>query len=537
MAKTPLYVRKQSGGMFSIVNETITTGEIFFVHSGTGADSAGAGRNPDVPLATLDYAIGLCTASKGDMIYVMPGHAESLTTAAAIACDVAGISIVGLGVGDNRPVFTFASTNNAATWTVSADDVRISNIVAVCNDDALTNAFVVTGDAFDLDIEFQDTSSAVETATAVRLDTANNGRLKLKYLGFTAGNAVVSAVRIDDCDNVRIDIDAYGVVSTAWVEMVDVASINVTVRGRMYTQGISNFTRDVVDTVTGSTWDAQVFDASAGFAVSGGSAAALASDDVTALASALTIIDEFHDVPAADNVLNAQINEVIGNKTDATASGAVTATDTLVGYVKQLVTELAVVDEFHDVPAANNVLNAQINEVIGNKTDATAAGAVTSTDTIVGYTKQLINVALGQEQTIEKVQTTPSGGADALFTITGGPILVRKIIGIVTTVLVNVANGTLRATVTTPAGTVNLSTTVAIDNDAAGTSYRFVGATGVLTPETVGAKIIDPVTVADCEFLVPIGNINFLTSAAMTCVITWYMSYIPLSPLSTVVAA
>lgn len=143
----------------------------------------------------------------------------------------------------------------------------------------------------------------------------------------------------------------------------------------------------------------------------------------------------------------------------------------------------------------------------------------------------------GREQVLTKVQTTPSGGADALFTITGGPIYVTKMVGIVTTVLAGTANGTLQATVTTPAGTVALSTTVAITDDAAGTSYRFVGATGVLTPVTAGAKIIDPVTVADCNFLVPIGNINFLTSGAMTGVITWYMSYIPLSNSSIVVAA
>ena len=86
-------------------------------------------------------------------------------------------------------------------------------------------------------------------------------------------------------------------------------------------------------------------------------------------------------------------------------------------------------------------------------------------------------------------------------------------------------------------GTVALSTTVAIDNDAAGTSYRFVGATGILTPVTAGAVIIDPVTTADCEFLVPIGNINFLGSAAQTGVIKWYMTYKPLSPNSVVIAS
>lgn len=142
-----------------------------------------------------------------------------------------------------------------------------------------------------------------------------------------------------------------------------------------------------------------------------------------------------------------------------------------------------------------------------------------------------------REQCLDKVQTLGAGAATPLFTVTGGPILVKKIVGIVTTVLVGTSNGTLQATTTTPAGTTALSTTVAIDNDAAGTSYRFVGATGVLTPVTAGAKIIDPVTVADCEFLVPIGNINFLTSGSLTGVIGWYMSWLPLSPLSRVAAA
>lgn len=138
---------------------------------------------------------------------------------------------------------------------------------------------------------------------------------------------------------------------------------------------------------------------------------------------------------------------------------------------------------------------------------------------------------------IEKSDGAVLSGADPLFTITGGPIMVLSIVGIVTTILGGAANGTLQATTTVPSATVALSTTVAIDNDAAGTSYRFIGATGVLTPVTAGAVIIDPVTVGDCKFLVPIGNINFLGSAARTGNIKWYMTYIPLSPSSVVVAA
>jgi hypothetical protein len=155
----------------------------------------------------------------------------------------------------------------------------------------------------------------------------------------------------------------------------------------------------------------------------------------------------------------------------------------------------------------------------------------------VSMAEALRYIAEYHERSIEKSDGAILNGKDPLFIITGGPILVKRIVGIVTTLIVGAANGNLGADVTTPAGTVALSTTVAIDDDAAGTSYRFVGATGVLTPVTAGAKIIDPVTVADCEFLVPIGNIHFAGSAARVGVIKWYMTYIPLSPNSVVTVA
>jgi hypothetical protein len=101
VAKTELFVRQQPGGVFSVVNQAVTTGNIFFVDSGsaTGANSVGAGQNPDAPFLTIDYAVGQCTANNGDIIYVMPGHAEVVAAAAGLDLDVAGITIVGLGSG------------------------------------------------------------------------------------------------------------------------------------------------------------------------------------------------------------------------------------------------------------------------------------------------------------------------------------------------------------------------------------------------------------------------------------------------------
>jgi hypothetical protein len=132
MAKTELFVRKQSGGMFAVVNEALTTGSVFWLHAGTGTDAAGFGQNPDAPVATLDYANGLCTASKGDRIYAMPGHAETLIGATSCVLDVAGVQVIGLGEGALRPKFTY-TTAAGATISITAPNVHLQNVQLYSN--------------------------------------------------------------------------------------------------------------------------------------------------------------------------------------------------------------------------------------------------------------------------------------------------------------------------------------------------------------------------------------------------------------------
>jgi hypothetical protein len=105
----------------------MTTGAVFFCHSGTGTDGAGYGRNPKAPVATLDYAVGLCTASKADRIYLMPGHAETLVAATSAVIDVAGVQVIGLGSGNLVPTFTLG-TADTATVSVTAASCLIENV-------------------------------------------------------------------------------------------------------------------------------------------------------------------------------------------------------------------------------------------------------------------------------------------------------------------------------------------------------------------------------------------------------------------------
>jgi hypothetical protein len=149
--RTALFSRNQSGGMYIIDDLAQHPGAIWFVDSGHAAasDAAGFGRTPDAPFATIDYAVGKCTASQGDVIYVMPGHAEVVSAAADIALDVAGISVIGLGSGSIQPTVTF-DTANTADVDVDAANITVENIHFRANFADIAAAIDVNADDFTL---------------------------------------------------------------------------------------------------------------------------------------------------------------------------------------------------------------------------------------------------------------------------------------------------------------------------------------------------------------------------------------------------
>ena len=129
--------------------EIPNSGEVFWVNnSGVLAKSGvgGSNGNPGTyqkPFSTIDYAIGKCTASRGDIIYVMPGHSETVATDGGIAMDVIGVSLIGLGSGTLRPVIIL-DTIAAAAVTVSAANCSISNFEFRASFADVTNAIDVT---------------------------------------------------------------------------------------------------------------------------------------------------------------------------------------------------------------------------------------------------------------------------------------------------------------------------------------------------------------------------------------------------------
>ena len=155
-------------------------GQVFWVSNATtllqGQRGGSNGNKGDFnsPFADIDYAIGRCTAGRGDIIIVKPGHAETITGAAAIAADVAGVAIVGLGTGSAMPTITFG--NAAATLAISAPNTSWVNIkfVSGAADGAwITLSALADGCSFEF-CEFLDTSTVLNYLNFITITSACN---------------------------------------------------------------------------------------------------------------------------------------------------------------------------------------------------------------------------------------------------------------------------------------------------------------------------------------------------------------------------
>jgi hypothetical protein len=242
MARTEFFSGLSQGGV-RVIDQRLTTGNVFFVKSGhaSGGDTSGYGSSPDRPFLTLAFAISQCTASNGDMIYLLPGHAESLSAAGAIAASVAGITIVGLGNGSNRPTFTWANT--AATFDVSAANVTIRNIRCTVSTDEVVKLFSITAANCMLDaVDFFETASA--QAIQFALTNASATDLVIKncvHRQATAANSAQVWVQLVGADRARILDNAFfltlnNAAGSSVLASVTTAPVDIEIAGNVIVQ-------------------------------------------------------------------------------------------------------------------------------------------------------------------------------------------------------------------------------------------------------------------------------------------------------------
>ena len=304
-----------------------TGGNVFHVDSGhANASDSGPGTNPNHPMSTLDAAIALCTANNGDQIWVYPGHAETVSAAAGLDLDVAGITIIFLGNGNDRGTVTFG-TAIGADMDVDAADITLINPRFVAGLDNLTAPLDVNSARFKMfGATYQD-GTTINTIRVLVAD-ANADNMVIDGFEFIDGDAAgtqkqslfqIAAATGVTLRNIKSTGDyATGVIenNTAWIDallenlVLDNANTSPTVA--LLLQGTStgwvrNSSLRVASGVTGYT----------------------AVNDM-----------QFDNVGVVGTDQQAAGDGVVGQLADAAATGAVTATDTLVAYIKQIITML-----------------------------------------------------------------------------------------------------------------------------------------------------------------------------------------------------
>ena len=167
-------------------------GRVFWVGNGTTllpGTTAGADGNPGTyqrPLATIDAALDKCTANCGDIVMVKPTHAEAISDATTLLLNKAGVAVVGLGSGSNRPTLTFDAATTA-NLPLSAANMSIQNFLFVANFADIASLITASGTSTPTDFslehcEFKDTSAILNALTIVTGNATANSLSGFSFL-------------------------------------------------------------------------------------------------------------------------------------------------------------------------------------------------------------------------------------------------------------------------------------------------------------------------------------------------------------------
>lgn len=184
--------------------------------------------------STLAGALTWCVAGRGDIVYVAPGHTE--TIAAATTFSAAGVKIIGVGQGDNRPTFTF-STSTAASFVFGSANMAIENMIFIGN---------IASQVVMLDFSgqpgcqvsnclFEGTSTTKVPLITIKTDASSDDIIvtgnQFLYSTVTS-NLATEIIRLVGVDNPNITGNYFsGNVTTAIINNITTACNNVRIQG------------------------------------------------------------------------------------------------------------------------------------------------------------------------------------------------------------------------------------------------------------------------------------------------------------------
>lgn len=309
--------------------------QVFYVHSPSGGD--GNKGTFARPLASVDAAFALCTANRGDIIIALPGHAETISTATGFVMDKAGVSVVGMGRGIDMPEITFSAT--AALIAMDQPNCALVGFRLICA--VASQTIMVDINADDCEIAFNEfVESSATGLTGVDINGGAANACDRAYIHdntfrmTTAGNwdraielaEVQDGVVIERNDIVG-DFDDAAIHNPTGKVMTNLVIRNNYVRNNQAGQHAI----ELVSACTGTAYDNR-----------------MVTDVITTAfdAGALSCMGNLWNVTTGGDTEGVPVNpeavattSALGKVDTAAATGAVTSTDYLMAYVKQLVTQ------------------------------------------------------------------------------------------------------------------------------------------------------------------------------------------------------
>lgn len=227
-------------------------GNVFFVSSTASTSSAtGPGYSPEAAFTSVNAAIAACAADNGDVIVVEPGHVETLTAAASVALNVAGVTILGMGYGRQRPKFNY-TTAVGASFDVTAARCRVENCVFTpIGFDNITAALNVQAADFSLVGCEMELANATNQAALGILTNASADRLRIEgcHIHGTTDAGTAAAIRIVGGTDIVIKDNAIiGVYTTSLggIDQNTTTSVNPVVTGNFIANQTASATKAMV---------------------------------------------------------------------------------------------------------------------------------------------------------------------------------------------------------------------------------------------------------------------------------------------------
>lgn len=195
---------KINGLYLPMLANRMVSGDVYWVGTTSAARNIDAqdvpshGDHPNKPFASIDYAIGKCTADNDDIVVVLAGHTETISGATDWVMDVAGVSVVGMGRGAARPTITFDTGTDAAVM-VTAANCSVENMIFTANyADIVTGIDVDAVDFMAKGISFYETATNMNFLNCVVTDDTD----------FAA-----NGMTIIDCERIAVDAASLAFVS------------------------------------------------------------------------------------------------------------------------------------------------------------------------------------------------------------------------------------------------------------------------------------------------------------------------------------